>query len=122
VLSASGRGGTQPSDAEVPELLDHAVPGLAAVVAAQQPLIVCWPGQLSAQGFTRAFFSNVRIPGDQGKGTVWSSVAGRFKVKARRFQAGLLLCAAKPNNFSQILVERENQWLDVLRVRSEPLG
>ena len=36
---------------------------------------------VSARGFAHLFFSNARLPGQAGKGTPWSSVAGVVKVR-----------------------------------------
>lgn len=118
VLAPTGRVGGLPPPAEISALIDHIVPGLAQVTAGQAPLLRRWPPQLSAEGFARTVFAQVRLPGDGGKGTPWCSVAGRFKVEGTTFMAGLILRAATANNFSQTIIEKEHQWLGVLRVRS----
>jgi hypothetical protein len=117
VLAPAGRNNATPTDAELPELIDSLVPGLWAVVQAQSPLVRYWPFQLSTQGFTHSFFNNVQLPGDRGKGTPWSAVAGRFEVGDRQLLAGLICVADRPNSLSQVTVAHVGQWLDVLRVR-----
>ena len=94
------------------------MPGLWAVVQAHDPLVRCWPFQLGTQGFTHSFFNNLQaLPGDRGKGTPWSAVAGRFEVGDRQLLAGLICVADRPNSLSQMTVAHVGQWLDVLRVR-----
>jgi hypothetical protein len=117
VLAPAGRNNPTPTDAELPDLIDSLVPGLWAVVQAHGPLVRCWPFQLSTQGFTHSFFNNVQLPGDRGKGTPWSAVAGRFEVGDRHLLAGLICVADRPNSLSQVTVAHVGQWLDVLRVR-----
>lgn len=118
VLAPTGRGRELPSVDQLTPLIDHIVPGLAQVVAAHRPLIRRWPAQLSAEGFAHTFFSQVRLPGDRGKGTPWCSVAGRFVVGRLPLMAGLVMRAAAANNFSQSIVQREYEWLGILRVKS----
>ena len=118
VLAPTGREGALPSSDEIPALIDHAVPGLAEVAATHDPLVRRWPPQLSAEGFARTVFTQVTLPGDGGKGTPWCSVAGRFKVKGATYMAGLILRAAAANNFGQTVIEKEHEWLGVLRVKS----
>jgi hypothetical protein len=62
-------------------------------------------------------FSNLRLPGDHGKGTPWSVIAGRFEVGGQNILAGLVLCAAGPNSLGQFVIERPGQWLDLLRIK-----
>jgi hypothetical protein len=118
VLAPTGRGRELPPIEQLPQWIDHIVPGLAQVVAAHGPLIRRWPSQLSAEGFAHTFFAQVRLPGDRGKGTPWCSVAGRFEVGRQPLMAGLVMRAAASNNFSQSVVHREHQWLAILRVKS----
>jgi hypothetical protein len=117
VLAPAGRNSPTPTDAELPELIDSLVPGLWAVVQAHAPLVRCWSFQLSTQGFTHSFFNNVQLPGDRGKSTPWSAVAGRFEVGDRQVLAGLVCVADRPNSLGQMTVAHVGQWLDVLRVR-----
>jgi len=118
VLAPAGRNSPLPADDELADLIDDLVPGLWAVVEAHEPLVRCWPCQLSTHGFTHAFFKHVQLPGDRGKGTPWSAAAGRFETRTRQLLAGLVCVADRPNSLSQIAVAHAGQWLDVLRVRN----
>ena len=119
VLAPTGRVGGLPAPAELGALIDHIVPGLAQVTDSHQPLIRRWPPQLSNEGFAHTLFAQVKLPGDYGKGTPWCSVAGRLKVRNKTYMAGLILRAASPNNFGQTIIEKEHEWLGVLRVKNE---
>ena len=118
VLAPTGRVLELPSMDQLPQLIDHIVPGLGQVATAHRPLIRRWPSQLSAEGFAHAFFAQVRLPGDGGKGTPWCSVAGRFKIKRQSLMAGLVMRAGADNNFSQSIIHEEHEWLGILRVKS----
>ena len=117
VVASAGRDTKLPTD--IPKLLDQVCPGLGTVCEKDKPSIVRWPAQLSTQGFARAFFMNAPLPGDQGRGTPWCSVAGRLEQRDVSVLVGLILHAASPNSLSQIVIERVTQWLDVLRVRHD---
>jgi hypothetical protein len=118
VLAPTGRVLELPTMDQLAELIDHIAPGLGQVVAAHRPLIRRWPSQLSAEGFAHAFFAQVKLPGDGGKGTPWCSVAGRFKIKRQSLMAGLVMRAEENNNFSQSIIHQEHEWLGILRVKS----
>lgn len=117
IVAPVGRGSPSPSSGEVLKILDDTVPKLGAVAKRHQPRIVHWPFQVSAQGFANTFFANVRLPGNKGKGTPWCSVSGRCESDDQKYLIGLVLCAAAQNGLSQVVVERDNQWLDMLRVK-----
>ena len=117
VLAPVGRVRTLPSREDLPGVVDSIVPGLDRVAIAHKPLIRAWPAQVSARGFAHAFFQHVRLPGDHGKKTPWCSVAGRFMVDDQPMMAGLVLRAAAPNRHGQYVMEREEQWLGILRIR-----
>ncbi len=117
VISPAGRGSDPPDEDRLPAIVDQLVPGLGAVLLAHDPLVRIWPAQLSSQGFANAFFSRARLPGNDGKGTCWCTMAGRFEADGQKYQAGLVLRAAAVNNLGRVLVERDSQWLDLLRVR-----
>jgi hypothetical protein len=117
VLAPVGRARELPPDDQFAPLLDAIVPGLDKVAVRHQPVVRRWPQQVSVRGFAHVFFSNVRLPGDAGKGTPWSSVAGLFKVKGEPVMAGLVLCAARPNSLGQAIVDSEEKWLGCLRVK-----
>jgi hypothetical protein len=119
VLAPTGRVLDLPSVDQLPQLIDHIVPGLGQVMAAHRPLIRRWPSQLSAEGFAHAFFANAQLPGDGGKGTPWCSVAGRFKIQRQSLMAGLVMRADAANNFGQTIIHEEHEWLGILRVKSE---
>jgi hypothetical protein len=117
VLAPTGRGSQLPAAMDAAVLVDNIVPGLAHIVVLHEPLVRRWPAQLSTQGFSHTLFANVRLPGDHGKGTPWSVIAGRFEAGGQSALAGLVLCADKPNSLGQFVIERPGQWLDLLRVR-----
>ncbi|HUT14263.1 MAG TPA: hypothetical protein VMY42_27505 [Thermoguttaceae bacterium] len=118
VLAPAGRGSVLPPPSQLTELIDQLVPGLAEVVKVHKPLIRRWPPQLSAEGFARTVFANVKLPGDHGKGTPWCSVAGRVGFPQGSLMLGLILRAASPNNFGESMIAKEHEWLGVLRARS----
>ncbi|MFC1758361.1 hypothetical protein ACFL2H_06280 [Planctomycetota bacterium] len=117
VVASAGRDTKLPAD--IPKLLEQLSPGLGTVCEKDRPSIVRWPPQLSTQGFAHAFFMNASLPGDQGKGTPWCSVAGRLEQQHASALVGLVLRSSAPNSLGQIVVERTTQWLDVLRVRHD---
>jgi len=117
VLASAGRVQPVPPDAALPEVFESLVPGLAAVVAAHRPLVCRWPAQLSTQGFAHAFFQNVRLPGDGGRGTPWCSAAGVMKFHDRPLMVGLVMRSERPTTHGQTIVVSAEQWLDLLRVR-----
>jgi hypothetical protein len=117
VLAPAGRNRDLPSVDQLPQLIDHIVPGLEQVVASHRPLIRCWPAQLSTEGFANRFFAEVRLPGQGGKGSPWCSIAGRFKVGQMPLMAGLVMRAETSNNFGQSIAQQEHQWLNILRVK-----
>jgi hypothetical protein len=117
VLAPVGRGSELPQASELPNLLDCAVPGLGSLLGTHGTRIKLWPPQLSTHGFAAALFGNVRLPGDRGKSTPWCTIAGKFMAGERGFLAGLVLRAAAPNSLGQMTLERDTDWLDVLRVK-----
>ncbi len=118
-VAPSGRAGELPPPDVLPGLMERLVPGMTETIAQQQPLICRWPAQLSSQGFAQAFFNQIALPGARGKGTPWCSIAGKLTVGQRAFLVGLVLCAAAPNSLSQVVVQHEGQWMDILRMRNE---
>jgi hypothetical protein len=117
VLAPVGRVSDLPTDEQIPLLIEAIVPGLDKVAALHRPLIRRWPSQVSARGFAHLFFANAKLPGNAGKGSAWSSVAGVFKLKGQPIMAGLIVRAASPNSLGQTVIETEHQWLGCLRVR-----
>jgi hypothetical protein len=117
VLAPTGRGSQLPAGMDTGSLVDTIVPGLAEIFKLHKPLVRQWAAQLSTQGFSHTLFANLHLPGDHGKGTPWSVIAGRFEVGGQSILAGLVLCAAGPNSLGQFVIERPGQWLDLLRVK-----
>ena len=117
VLAPVGRTGELPPDDELSPLIEAIVPGLDKVAALHRPLVRRWPSQISGRGFAHLFFANARLPGDGGKGTPWSSMAGVFKVRGKPVMAGLVFRAEGPNSLGQTIIDAEHQWLGCLRVR-----
>ncbi len=117
VVAPAGRDRTLPPDDQLAALLEAIVPGLDRVSAMHRPLVRRWPNQLSARGFAHLFFANAKLPGDGGKTTCWSSVAGLCKHRGEPVMIGMVLRAAKPNSLGQTIIDSEFQWLGCLRVR-----
>jgi hypothetical protein len=117
VLAPLGRGNKPAQEPPVSILLDHLLPGLSQVKQSHGTEVLRWPEELSASGFASRFFATVKLPGDRGKGTPWSSLAGRFEVGDVTYMGGLALCAESPNSLGEFTVERPNGWLDMLRIR-----
>ena len=117
VLAPAGRVSKLPPSDQLDEIFDAIVPGLAKIVARHQPSVRRWPNQLSTRGFAHAFFQHVRLPGDGGKGTPWSSVAGVVKIRGQSLVAGLVLRTAQPTSHGQEIIDLEGKWLSMLRVQ-----
>lgn len=117
VLAPVGRGRQLPPASQIHGVIDSIVPGLADVAVTHESLLYYWPTQLSPRGFAHAFFKHARLPGDGGKDTPWCSVAGTFKVRSRPVMAGLIMSADSSNSLSQMIIESESKWLDVLRIK-----
>jgi hypothetical protein len=118
VLAPLGRGVEFPRKSELPELIERFLPGLRRVLDAHQPIYREWPVQLSPRGFMHQFFANLRLPGDEGKGTRWSGIVGPIESGEHRLMAGLILLADEPNGYGEIQVEHAGRWHDVVRVSS----
>ncbi|MDP7017834.1 MAG: hypothetical protein QGG36_18660 [Pirellulaceae bacterium] len=117
VMAPAGRGVELPGNLEMPRVIDNWIPGLMRILKRHQPAFRRWPNQLSTTGFSHTFFSNVRLPGDRGKDTRWCSVCGRIRSGDGQYLVGLAFAAATPNGLSEISIEQEGQWLDVIRIR-----
>jgi hypothetical protein len=117
VLAPAGRAGVLPPAEHVPRVLDALLPGLGKVADMHQPRIRLWPAQLSTTGFAHSFFQHARLPGNAGRNTPLSAVAGPFRRGDQPLVAGLVLCAAAPNSLGQIAVDMHEKWLGCLRVR-----
>ena len=117
VIAPVGRANTIPETEALLNVVDQLVPGLVDVVSVDQPVVRFWAPQLSSQGFVNAFFHQVSLPGDRGKGTPWCSVAGKFSTAGQQFMIGFVFRAAEPNGLSAIAIQHDGQWNDVLRIR-----
>jgi hypothetical protein len=105
-----------PATEQLPDLVNRLLPNMMRVLSAHRPAFRRWPAQLSSQGFSHAFFRNVALPGDRGKGSPWCAIAGKFSGSGQTYLAGLVCCAQDSNSLGQVIVEHEGQWLDVLRI------
>lgn len=119
VLAPAGRGSRIPPKDLLPEIVERLLPGLMRVLSSHRPIFHRWPPQLSSQGFAQTFFACVPLPGDRGRGTPWSSAAGRVEAFGRSYLVGMVFRAAEPNSLSQTVVQHTSGWLDVLRVRNQ---
>lgn len=119
VLAPAGRGVEIPPNEQLRDTVEYLMPGLSEIIDLHQPILRRWPLQLSSQGFAQAFFHNVALPGEYGKGTPWCSAAGKFEFADGHLLAGFVCQAEKPNTLSQVIVEHVGKWHDVLRVRKE---
>jgi hypothetical protein len=117
VIAPAGRGAQLPAGTPPAALTEEIVPGLSEVAEAHQTRIYEWPAQLSTQGFSHTLFSNIRLPGDRGKGSPWSVLAGRVEAGQQSFLAGMVVQATAANSLGQFVIDRPGQWLDLLRVR-----
>jgi hypothetical protein len=117
VLAPVGRVRQLPPPDELDVVFDAVVPGLAQVVRSHGPSLYRWPQQLSSTGFAHSFFRNASLPGDGGKGTPWCAAAGVVKVEGQPVMVGIVMRSELPNSLAQTVVERETNWLDLLRVK-----
>jgi hypothetical protein len=117
VLAPAGRGHELPPAEEIPAVVDMALPGLSRIIDTHRPLYHRWPAQLSWRGFAHKFFVHVRLPGNDGRGTPWSSVAGIVKTSEGSVMAGLVLRSEQATGFGPEMIEREGEWLRVLQIR-----
>ena len=116
VVAPVGRNRSQLALEDLPAIIESLQPNMMRVVNAHKPKVRRWPAQLSAQGFTQAFFNNIVLPGNRGKGTPWCSVAGKIAKDDEQFLVGIACRGAKANSLGQVVIQHEGQWLDVLRV------
>ncbi len=117
VIAPCGRGSQLPPPEVMPGVMERLVPGLTDIVAAHHPTVRRWSEQLSAHGFTLAFFNKLSLPGSGGKGTPWCSIVGRLSLGERQFLIGMVCTSGSPNSLGQVVIEHEGQWLNTLRVR-----
>ncbi len=117
VLAPAGRVRDLPPPSELHDLYEAIAPGLTRVVGAHDPVVRRWPPQMSAKGFAHMFFQHVRLPGEAGKGTPWSSIGGLAKVEGQPFMAGLVLRTTAPSSHAQYVIDSEDKWMGMLRVK-----
>ena len=118
IVAPAGRGHELPPINQLDAVFEAVLPGLSQVVAAHKPLIRRWPAQLSVTGFAHTFFQHVRLPGDGGKGSPWSSAAGVAKLKGHSVMAGLVLCTESATTHGQVTIDSEEKWLGILHVKA----
>lgn len=117
VLAPAGRMRDLPPIDQLPPLVEAIVPGLDKLLELHRPLVRRWANQVSVRGFAHLFFNSVRLPGNAGRDTPWSSAAGVFKFQGQPVMVGLVLRAAAPNSLGQTIINTEHEWLGCLRVR-----
>jgi hypothetical protein len=118
VLAPIGRGNELDTKA-LPKTIDQLTMGLHSVMGYHQPVFEHWAEQVSIHGFENAFLREVKLPGNRGKGTVWSAFAGKFTDGEQQLLAGLVVCAEVPNSYGATILEHDGQWVNCLRVRQE---
>lgn len=116
IVAPAGR--VRPLPDQLDDVFDAVLPGLDQIVAAHQPLIRRWPPQLSPTGFAHMFFQHVRLPGDGGKGSPWSAAAGLLKIEGQPVMAGLILRTESTSSHGQVIIDKEEKWLSILRVKT----
>ncbi len=117
VVAPAGRVRALPPDDELADIYDAILPGLARVVDTHRPLVRRWPPQMSAKGFAHTVFQHCRLPGEGGKGSPWSTIAGLFKIEGQPLMAGLILRSSQPTSHGQQVIEAPEGWLASLRVK-----
>ncbi len=117
VTAPSGRDGAALDASDLPMALEFVTPGLGDVFRSHQPDVRCWPPQLSSEGFMHAFFRNADLPNDDGRGSPWCCIAGKFQAGDASFLLGLICCAAAPNSLTRIEAPQPTDWQGVLSVR-----
>ncbi|MBN2296507.1 MAG: hypothetical protein JXM70_29030 [Pirellulales bacterium] len=118
-IAPVGRLHEPPNRDQLPEIIDCIVPGLDNVNDAHSPVVHVWPRQVSVRGFAHSFFTHVKLPDEHEKKNPWSLVAGLFKVDDQPMMAGLVLQADDPNRHGQYVMEKEEDWLGILRIRQQ---
>ena len=117
IIAPAGTGSVTPSADRWNDAFDSIVPGLSKVVNSHRPTIRTWPVQLSTSGFASRFFQYVPLPGDRGKGTRYSSIAGCFNMENRGMLVGLVFETEEPDRHGQYTVTDPSEWLGILRVK-----
>ena len=116
VLAPLGRGQGFPSENQMPDLVDALMPGLMDLLIVHGSECRRWQPQLSSSGFANMFFSQVPLPGENGKNTPWCAVAGRIESAGGNYAIGLVCRADDNNGLGQIEIPQKTGWLDVVRI------
>lgn len=116
VVAPKGQGMDLPNVEQLLILIDRITPGMSDVIREHQPLLREWPAQLSVEGFSHAFFHNLEMPGDDGRGTPWSGVVGNFTAGMGSILVGMICVADSPNQLGKEVVKHEGKWREVLKV------
>lgn len=119
VLAPLGRVSELPENDHLPHILNHFMTGFTRIVSAHRSVLIRWPEQLSASGFQQAFFNHAGLPGDHGRGSCWSAMAGRFSMAGSQYLLGLVFSTADADGLGEVVVKREGQWQDMLRIREQ---
>ena len=117
VLAPVGRMRELPPPEELPAVFESVLPGLDRVADRHRPLVGRWPNQVSTRGFASAFFSNIRLPGEGGKGTPWSAVAGILSTTANPLCSASFSVPPRQTASARSVVNTEHEWLGCLRVK-----
>lgn len=117
VVAHAGRGRDLLDEETLRRLMDHFLPKMMTVVRAHRPDVYRWPGQMSTRGFTQRFFAQANLPGEKGKGTPWTALAGRFDFQGQGYLIGLVCCADDSNALEHIMVKSTEQWTDIVRIQ-----
>jgi len=117
IVAPAGRGGDLPPVNQMDAIYESMLPGLARVVDKHGPLVRRWPPQMSAQGFANIVFQNCRLPGEGGKGSPWSTVAGVFRHEGHPMMGAVVMRTGRETSHGQYTMEAEGDWLGCLRVK-----
>lgn len=117
VMAPLGRGHHLPAATAVDDVLEQIIPGLGHVLNEQRAVVFLWPPQLSESGFYRSFFANAKLPGNRGKQSVWTAIAGRTTYQEQKLVLGLVACAADPNSLGEVTIATEREWFTWISVR-----
>jgi len=117
IIAPAGRIRELPPVEQMGPIFDALLPGLDRVVEKHGPMIRRWPPQMSAQGFAQIVFQNCRLPGEGGKGSPWSTVAGVFRHEGQPMMGALVLRTGRATSHGQTTINAEHEWLGCLRIK-----
>jgi hypothetical protein len=122
VLAAGSRDLGALDEEAADRVLDWISPGLAEAAAHDYPAVRLWPPSYTEEGFQHTFAANVAIPEPRGRRSHWVLVSGMTQMGKHKLHVGLAFHTAEPNSLRHLRVH-EDQWLDVLKVRTtQPAG